>query len=406
MSTKSITIYILGLFLFIGVHYLEGLSSVGNFSFAQLWKIPLLIYFIYCCYRYDRKWYTFEKTSFLLSFENFFCPAIITNPFSIVIHASKQLPLVLCFNFWMSLFKNKKDLMENILYSIAQYICITSLIVLLGLIKPIRGFASAEVYGDGLIYYTALFNAIHCSSSYFCISTIVLLYGLKNGKFTTKGQITFNAILIIVGVYSLLKSYVRTGWLMFFVGCIMLIDWKKINFSNLHRYILWFLVGICALLLFFLNNTDFRNRITEKNVWNQDKEVEIDGSGRFDYWKVSLTNYVKNDWYGLLFGKGLEGVKDDMERAIGYRIFSHNHFVDILAAYGLFGLILLVFYFISLYFFIKKYGRGSPYQNLAYIFWVLYFIFAFFQSEMYFWYAVMFSLCLVLMRSSVEECNM
>lgn len=395
-------VYTAALFvLFEVIHILEGKGAIYGISIAQLWKIPVLLYFMYCLVKCDRRWFPFEKYSYLYSFENLFCPVILTYPFSIIIHASKQLPMVLFFNYWLSKFN--VETLVRILETLSQFILLSSAFVLLGIISPIYEFESAAMYGEGMTYYSGMFGAVHAASSYFCGAMLVLIDGFLKGHFVSKKQKLFNGLLILIGVISLYKTFVRTGWLMFIIGCILLIDWKKINFKNIHRYLLLFIGGIMVLIVLYETNPAIKARITEKGVYNKSTEISIDGSGRFDYWRVSLENYTQNNWYGLLFGKGLEGVMSDMYNAIGHRLFSHNHFIDTLAQYGALGFILLLLYCISIYRFIKIHGRGSPYQNLARIFLMLYIVFAFFQSEVYFWYAAMFSLSLAIMYLTKED---
>lgn len=399
--------YLLFFLLFVFLQYMEGLPPIRGLSIAQLWKIPILFYLVYVVYKDDRKWFTFEKYSYIYSAENFFCPAIISNPVSIIIHASKQLPMVLFFNFWISRYKERTNELENVLFSLAQFIALASLVCLLGIITPIKGYRSADAYGDGLEYYSAIFGAVHAASSYFCVALFVLLFGFKNGRFVSNIQKIYNVFLIVVLLYSLYKSFVRTGWIMFGLGCIvMFFNKESFNVKKTFRYV--FVIVIVGFFCFWLYNTNssLQARLTEKTVYNKSSEVNINGSGRFEFWAISLHNYAKNDMYGLLFGKGYDRVVDDMAREIGKRIFSHNHFVDTLAQYGFIGLILLLGYFYSIYAFIVRYGRGSPYQLLSKVMLFSYVLFAFFQNEMYFWYAVMFSICLVLMfLTQAEDCS-
>ena len=384
---------------------MEGLPPIGGLSIAQLWKIPILLYLLYVVYRNDRKWFTFEKYSYIYSAENFLCPAIISNPVSIIIHASKQLPMVLFFNFWISRYKERANELENVLFSLAQFIALASLVCLLGIITPIKEYSSAKAYGENLVYYSAIFGVVHAASSYFCVALFVLLFGFKNGRFVSSSQKIYNAFLIVVLLYSLYKSFVRTGWIMFGLGCfVMFFNKESFNKKKLIRYV--FVLSIVGFFFVWLYNTSpsLRGRLTEKTVYNKSSEVNVTGSGRLKFWAISLRNYAQNDLYGLFFGKGYDKVVDDMEKEIGLRIFSHNHFVDTLAQYGVIGLILLLGYFYSIYAFIVKYGRGSPYQLLSKVMLFSYGLFAFFQNEMYFWYAVMFSICLALMYiTRVEE---
>lgn len=88
-------IYILCFLAFFLIHYLEGLPPIGAFSFAQLWKIPLLLYLLLYNILNLRKKERFEKAGYLLSAEYAFCPEILINPLNTLIRISKQLPRLL-----------------------------------------------------------------------------------------------------------------------------------------------------------------------------------------------------------------------------------------------------------------------------------------------------------------------
>lgn len=396
--------YIVFFVIFIFLQYIEGFPPIGGLSIAQLWKMFVLLWFFYILYKYDRKWFPFEKISYLCSILCFMCPAIISDPFSIVIHASKQLPLVLFFHYWMVRYSERQNVLETVLYSLAQYISILSLVCLLGVVHPIVSYKSADAYGESMEYYSALFGAVHAASSYFCIALFILLYGFKQGHFVKKTQKVYNVFLIVVLLLSLYKSFVRTGWLMFGMGCFfMFFNKKDFTVKKILRYGIILGLVIMGVGWLFLNNTSLRARITEQTVYNKSGSAKIDGSGRFTFWTISLTKYMENDAYGLLFGKGIGAAKDDMADVLGHRLVSHNHFIDTLAQYGIVGLLLLLGYFYAIYRFIVKYGRGSPYQQLSKIIFMAYVIFAFFQNEMYFWYAAMFAVSLALMYMSSSQ---
>ena len=396
--------YLFFFVVFLLLQYSEGFPPIRGLSIAQLWKMFVLLWFFYILFKYDRKWFPFEKISYLCSVLCFLCPAIVSDPFSIVIHASKQLPMVLFFHFWIARYSKKQNVLETILYSLAQYISILSLVCLLGIVRPVVSYKSADAYGESMEYYSALFGAVHAASSYFCIALFILLYGFKNGRFVKKTQKIYNAFLIVVLLFSLYKSFVRTGWLMFGIGCFfMFFNREDFNVKKILRYAIIVTSVVIGGYWQFQNNSSLKARITERTVYNKSGEVKINGSGRFTFWTISLTKYMENDAYGLLFGKGINAAKDDMADVLGHRLVSHNHFIDTLSQYGIVGLVLLVLYFYAIYRFIIRYGRGSPYQRLSKIIFMAYVIFAFFQNEMYFWYAALFAVTLALMYMSGSQ---
>lgn len=381
------------------MHYLEGLPPIGPFSFAQLWKIPILLYLITEVITYKKK-EPFEKCAYWSAIETFFCPAILTNPFSIILYASKQLPLVLCFGYARKKFENKIDTLEKILYALAQFICLSSLITLLGIIEPIRGYRSADAFVTNMDYYSSVFTSTHAASSYFFIAAMVLINGFVLNKFNSIGSKIYNGVLLIVAFVSLFKAYTRTGWLMMAVAIIFYFDWRRINFKQAVKYFSILLTVIIGILCLYSSNDAFRARLAGQHRFGSEKKEAIDlgGSGRIDFWKNGIEQWSNNNVYSLLFGKGYDAVVEDNLREVGLRVFSHNQFIDSLTQYGLINLILLIAFYFYLYQFIELYGRSSPYYRLCRAVFFATLVFCFFQNEMYFIYAVTFALLVYLMQ--------
>lgn len=101
------------------------------------------------------------------------------------------------------------------------------------------------------------------------------------------------------------------------------------------------LAVIGGAYLYMLNNDErFYNRIND--VIN-DGEYQADaGSGRLIYASISLNMFQNSDTAEQLIGNGIDPLMDNMERAIGLRIYSHNGWIDALTGNGIIGLFLLV----------------------------------------------------------------
>ena len=397
---KKIT-YLIAFLIFFGLHYLEGLPPIGPFSFAQLWKIPLLVYFVVEVITYKRKM-SFEKFAYWSSIETFFCPAILTNPFSIILYASKQLPMLLCFGYLRK--KNKYDIekLEKLLFILAQFICLSSLITLLGIVEPLSSYKSADAFMEDLIYYSSVFTSAHAASSYFFIAAMVLINGFVLNRFHSIGSKIYNGILLIVAFISLFKAYTRSGWLMMVVAIIFYFDWRRIHLKQAVKYFSILLMVLFGLFWLYSTNDTFRVRISGQRRFGEQKEVaiDLDGSGRIGFWENGIAQWSNNDIYRLFFGKGYDAVVEENLREFGIPVFSHNQFVDALAQYGLINLILLVAFYISLYRFIEIQGRGSPYYRLCRAVFFATLVFAFFQNQMYFIYAVLFAIIAYLMQET------
>lgn len=407
--------YIKYLFFFIVfflLHYLEGLPPIWGIPFAQIWKAPVLLYFIFLFFDGEkRRKEKFETRGYIYSFEPFFCPAILTNPKSVIIFAIKQLPLVLSYNFWLRKFSSRKRTIETIIICYAQYILLTSLVTLTGLVTPMHSYMSADSYMTGLSYYCSVFGAPHAASSYFALSIVVLIFGFKQKRFRSKGAKIFNLLLILVGFYSIFLSYVRTGWLMLLVALIypMWLDVKKRKKNSLLKMIFFLCIGIFGLIYFYNTNNAFQRRITGATRYQEGSGViDVGGSGRIDFWKSGIKHWSENNFYGLLFGKGYDDVLRDNRQDNGMAVFSHNQFVDSLAQYGLLSLLFLILFYWGLFQYVLASRNDNCYKQLCSTILLSSFIFSFFQNELYFNFAVLLSGCLALLcieDRGLRECD-
>lgn len=388
--------YILAFVLFFFLHYIEGLPPLAGLSIAQLWKLPILLVLIICLFVKAQPLKKFERFGYLFSIEPFLSLGILSNPMSVFLFSVKQLPLILFFNFWQRLDVVK---LEKYLLWFAQFVCLASFITLLGIIEPLKAYGSADGFMEGLEYYSSVFGAPHSASSYFAVASIVIIFFFMRGKFNTKKEKLFNGLLLLIALYSLYLAYVRTGWLMLLVSLFFLIDFKKNSFKTIYRIgVITCVIGL-GLTYLYLHNEAFRLRVSGGGQYRGESEyiVDISGSGRMDFWKNGISLWLKSDVYPFFMGLGYDDVIQKNYEETGMTVFSHNFFVDTLAQYGLCGLLLLFAYYSSMFFFIKKHKRGSPFGNLCVSIFAGLLIFNIFQSEIYFNYAIFFSLSLVLM---------
>ena len=388
--------YILFLLLYIVLHYIEGFPGFGGISMAQLWKIPLLLYLFAKLIATHRKLFKFEKCAYWYSFTPFFSIEVFSKPVTTFLYSIKQIPTVLFFNFWKRFDSIK---LEKILLSLAQFICITSFLTLTGIIVPIKEYVIAESISDDTIYYSSLFGGAHAASSYFCIASLVILFFLLNKKIKEKKQRLFNIVLLCIGMYSIFLSFIRTGWIMFIVSLLFIVDFKKINNKKKIQFFFAFIILSLGIVMLYNNNESFRLRISGGGQYRGESETLIDteGSGRTDFWNNGIDLWVNSNPYNFLFGNGTDAVVANNKEKTGMAVGSHSLFVDTLAKYGLVTFVFLLLFYYYQYRFISKFGRGSPYQSLCKSLFFGSILFAIFQGELYFDYSAIYALTLVLM---------
>ncbi len=402
---KYLLQYIFWFILFFGIHYAEGLTSMGTLSFAQLWKMPLIAFGILLLFKRKNK-YTFEYVGIITFIEAFFCPEMSKIPLSVLLYSSKNLLVVLFFNYWMKYYGNRVNTLKTIIFSLAQFICLTSIPILLGIIEPPFQMDTTDSFGAEMRYYRAIFGSPHCASSYFCISIIILLTGFIQHSFKSKWSKIYNVVLIAVGFYSIFNTFVRTGWLMLCIAFLLLFDFSKITRKRITLYIITFFIVSGSVLYLYNNNEAFYGRITGRNIYKNTggEGIDLQGSGRTTFWYNAINVWSRGDMYELLFGQGITTVREENLRTTGMPVFSHNQFMDQLAQYGLIGFILLILYYWNMYKYIKK-CRTSPYYRMCMSLFCATIIFCIFQNEPYFIYAIIFSGVLVLTKQTTHKYN-
>lgn len=390
--------YIFWFILFIIVHYLEGGLYFGGLSFAQLWKLPVLAYLLYYNIEKGYKSISFEKRGYALVFEHMLSQEFIINPLKNIIDATKNIPMILFYGYWKKRYSKAYTRLEVILYSFAQFICLSSILVLCGAITPIKDFRSAEYVGvEGAEFYSGLFTTAHAAASYFCAALFVLINGLITGYFKNRAAYFFNVILAVFGLYSVYQTYTRTGWMMLIVGILCFVDLSKVSAKKIAT-VLVIVVGIAITSVYLYNTNEFfYSRISGSTAFSESNtNVDVTGSGRNEFWSNAITLWSSGNPYQLLFGFGVSAVLEYNQEAYGLAVFSHSQFFDALVQHGIIGLILLILFYYALYVFINKH-KASHYYRLSKALFFTQIIFAIFQQEMYFNYAIIFSISLALL---------
>lgn len=396
---RGYLLYIFSFILFFILHYIEGFPTPLGLSIAQLWKLPLLFYLLVFSIRSLKRKYAWEKYGYGLAIESTLNVESILNPLYSFTHAMKQLPLTLFFRYWLIKYSLRTDRLEIFLYSLAQFILLASLFVLLGFVTPIQDYLVTHSFSEeGTVYYSAVFGSPHGASSYFAASILVLLNGFKSKRFRSFLSKGFNLFLVLVGLVSIFQAYVRTGWLMLLVGVIILMLPKRITPRYVVRFLFVFIALSGSLIYLYTTNEKFQVRVVGRSIYSNESanKIDIKGSGRIAFWVNGIENWSEGNAYELLFGRGWTKVVDYNYQKTGMRVFSHNQFVNALVEHGLVGLVLLSMFYFSLYRLIRS-NRGSPYYRLSLALFLSALLFSFFQSEIYFLFSALFSLALALL---------
>ncbi len=353
--------YTLFFILFFLLFYLESYKVTNLLTFSQLWKIPLVLFMIgYIIRNQTLIRPVFVKVGYLLGIKNLFNPGLFINPFSNIIETIRFTNFPLLYDTINIYFKETEKL-ERFIIRISQYFILSSIPFLLGMIESIKDpleFGEEESY-------IGIFQNAHGASIVSALAVLVIIFYVNQGNFRGIWKL-FNIALIILGLYCLYMSFVRTGYLMFIVGLIVIYFPNKFLSKRTLRFLV--ILGILTGGFYFImeSNQSFKYRILDKNDKGDQKAI---GSGRLVLSRISLKYWSEGTVLEMIFGRGLDNVMDNIKEKTGRRLFTHNGFVDTLAVNGLIGLLLLLFFlfYLLISIFVNK-GKKSYRLALAFYF--------------------------------------
>lgn len=237
-------------------------------------------------------------------------------------------------------------------------------------------------YSDAIV---GLFQKPHTASvvlSYACITA--LFFALKTSH-KIKAQILWFT-LFILGIYFQIKTYVRLGVLMTIIGSFYLIYHKgyiKIMFKN--TIVIFFLVIVVVYNLNEIIDLDiYSKRLLGANNFegnSNSSKINYDevSSGRFSIWFSSLTNWGLNDnIFEIIFGISEEELTNRNLKSIGRKVFSHNLFIDSLVVNGLIGFLFLTKFMLGWHKYVKN--KLNDYAKYSHALFYSFLIFAIFQG--------------------------
>lgn len=359
----KIKYYILLFIPFFLLFYSESLN-VGGMSISQLWKIPLACYlgFYLFQHRYlpTPKWAQFQYWSALKHLIN---AGDVTKFIPNVQLSLKFAFLPLLFNY----LNNKQWRVETLtktLLVVSQYFILTNIPFMLGL----NTLKSGHDYGN-FVAYAGIFRNQHAMTIIMAICIVVILNEFKSGRVKKMASKAYNVCLIFLASYAMYLGFARTGWLMFLLATLVLFFPRNTSVKQWMGIISVSFVLLVGFVYLFNTDQRFHDRIVGNNLQTH-KQINID-SGRSEYMAIALDRYAHGSILELLIGVSHEEITEVMKVKTGMKIGAHNGFVDMLAANGIVGLGLMLFFAFSLLAFILQRKKCST-SKLAIAMWVMY----------------------------------
>ena len=346
---KTTLIYIL-LFLLL---YFEP-EQIGPITFSQLWKIPLFVYLVWQVLIVRKiKKPTFIKWSYLRAGKNLMNGGLFINYFAEVVDFIRYMMFPLMFEFVSIKIPNIKRLRFYLVF-LAKFFILSSIPFLLNIIQS----NGKEIeFGETFNSYVGLFQNPHAAAITTTISIFVIIAFIRNNKLNNS-HLFFYRLIVILGVYVLYLTYVRTGYLMLLSGLVIMFFPAKFSIKQIIGSV--FVLAALVTTFFYLLETNeiFYNRIFDIRN-GQDSAV---GSGRLMFWQAAIELWANGNYFQLLFGHGYEGVTNKMFEVTGLRIFAHSEVFTQLGQNGLFGLVFFMGFVIMLYKFIRKHKTCTSYR--------------------------------------------
>ena len=295
------------------------------------------------------------------------------------------------FEFFRAKLKTVRDV-NYILLRAAQFVLVSGIpFVFLGLKS--RGRVVFET--EDINAYTGIFQGPHAASTTTAIALLVLLSFLRNKAQSFLPKV-INTILLIFGTYLLFITYVRTGYAMFTIGIFVLFFPKKFNLKQLMAGFLVILLLIFGFIYLLETNDFFYNRIFDIR---NGRETAA-GSGRLMFWQGTIDAWMNGNILEMLFGYGMDGFKDELEKASGFHFVAHNEFFNQLGINGLLGVFIFFGFLYSLFKYTWK-RRYLPSFNLALATFFVYSSLMMTQGGM--WFPVDFFMALIYVRLHKEN---
>jgi hypothetical protein len=102
---------------------------------------------------------------------------------------------------------------------------------------------------------------------------------------------------------------------------------------------------LCVLIVIGLRTQAGQDLLTRMSDLNPSKGS---GSGRYIFWPICLNHILNRDISAQIFGEGMGSIRDVMSRHFDISIGSHTDWLDLTYAFGLFGLMAIVWWYFEL----------------------------------------------------------
>ena len=384
----------LTLFYTIGfaILYLEPIPVAGV-SFGILWKLILiLLLFLPILYKILKEKYmeTFTFLTIVFAFKILISYTSMDYIISTLTLFTKELMLPILYFFFI--LKSEEETLVFVAKHFSILIIISFIPYMLNILTPLNHGYNLSAYGlENQYGLVGSFMNPHTASISLAFALIVITRHIN--KDNSKIENSFLLLILFFGLYEILLTYVRTGFVVYIVvGLYLLL--KDITIKKI--VLLFMLATTLFMGGFYLYKTNdiVRMRLSDKNKYVKEAQP---GSGRLQYWNAAIENWLNDEDIVIFIGLGEEYAMDKMEERIGERLFAHNKFFQVLQREGLIGFGLLLAILFSLQSFLSRH-KESKYYTTAIAIFIGILTEMMFQGGFYFNVVFLFAIYLALLK--------
>ncbi len=372
-----------------GLLYVENYSISGvKLTFA--WKGVLIAYLVFRLLKAQN----YSITS-VVALGLLFVVKLLIYDYSVardysaeVLYAIKMLSFLLLIEYFILISNNDKlETLDDYAVKFSCGLILVCVPFLLGILDPPINedkFSLAKFGYANVFEFVGSYGGKHNAAVTLAAALIVLVTNITKTKYLQYRNVLL--VIIIIGVFALYKTYVRTGFLAFFGGLTIIYFSVGDIRGKLSKIPLILTVLLCCYFL-FMNSEIVQMRILDKSIYD---DVGMIGSGRLVFYTVGIESFLHGDIIQILLGVGDGRAKELMASHVGQGYASHSGFLDILRISGLIGLFLFFAMLNCIYRIIKKnsFEKSSTLLGLL----VAYIAVMTVQGGFYFWLMFLFAI--------------
>ncbi|MBD8490058.1 O-antigen ligase family protein [Echinicola sp. CAU 1574] len=298
---------------------------------------------------------------------------LINNPFNAVLLFSTTLILPL---FGIYVLRFSSDEIRSGLLFLSSFLILSFVPYEIGLLKSIESGFDLSGFGEEFTGLIGPFQTVHSASTALAGAMLTILFFWCSHAYNR----FYLTVLLLLGLYFLIHTYVRTGLVMVVVGAIPMVSyfiWRD-KLMRVQLFLLSFLL-LTITGFWVMDNKVLVDRVLGKRVNGAELEsFEKLGSGRGLLYLYSVEIFWESSISEKIIGIGQTEEKKRMEAKLGKGLIPHNGFLLLLLNNGLFGLAAYVVFLVHVYKLNKLFVFEGKYLAMG-LFWA-YLAMSFFQN--------------------------